>query len=42
VIWNDRIIKPPYKECTGPRPVTANTSETVFKAVVRMAQQNKE
>jgi heptosyltransferase I len=42
VVWNNRMIKPPYQECTGPRPVTANTSESVFKAVVRMAQQYKE
>ena len=42
VVWNNRMIKPPYQECTGPRPVTANTSEIVFKAVVGMAQQYKE
>jgi ADP-heptose:LPS heptosyltransferase len=42
VVWNDCIIKPPYRECTGARPVTANTSDTVFKAVVEMAQQYKE
>ena len=42
VVWNNCMIKPPYQECTGPRPVTANTSESVFKAVVWMAQQYKE
>jgi heptosyltransferase-3 len=42
VVWNDCIIKPPYQECTGARPVTANTSDTVFKTVVGMAQQYKE
>jgi ADP-heptose:LPS heptosyltransferase len=42
VVWNDCIIKPPYRECTGGRLVTANTGDTVFKAVVEMAQQYKE
>ena len=41
VVWNDCIIKPPYQDCTGPRPVLANTSDTVFKAVAGMAQQYK-
>jgi ADP-heptose:LPS heptosyltransferase len=38
VVWNNRVIRPPYQECTGPRPVSANTSDTVFKAVIGMAQ----
>jgi ADP-heptose:LPS heptosyltransferase len=42
VVWNDSEIKPPYRECTGPRPVAANSSDTVFKAVATMAQHNKE
>ena len=42
VVWNNCMIKPPYHEYTGPRPVTANTSETVFKAVAGMAQHYKE
>ncbi|HUI91242.1 MAG TPA: glycosyltransferase family 9 protein, partial [Chitinivibrionales bacterium] len=42
VVWNNGEIKPPYRECTGPRPVAANSSDTVFNAVVRTAQSNKE
>ena len=42
VVWNNCMIRPPYQECTGPRPVTANTIESVFKAVTGMAQQYKE
>jgi ADP-heptose:LPS heptosyltransferase len=42
VVWNNCIVRRPYLECTGPRPVAANSSDTVFKAVVEMTEQYKE
>jgi heptosyltransferase I len=38
VVWNDRIIKPPYHEWNGARPVSANSCDTVVKAVAGLLQ----
>jgi ADP-heptose:LPS heptosyltransferase len=33
IVWNDRILRPPYTEYAGPRPMAASSARTVFSAV---------
>jgi ADP-heptose:LPS heptosyltransferase len=38
VVWNNCIIKPPYQVFSGPRSITATTSDTVVRAVAETAR----
>lgn len=40
IVWNNRIIKPPYREFTKPCPVSVNTAQTVFSAVAEFLTPN--
>jgi ADP-heptose:LPS heptosyltransferase len=33
IVWNNRVLRPPYAEFSGPRPMAANTAATVFSAI---------